>query len=549
MEGDAKQAPLQPSYQQDISVGAGTAPTQQATQQQQTSSPQSSPQSGGLNQSSPLQAPDPIKQPPSFQQKGTLQQRLFQPLQTGAEQGQKSLGEAASFFEQQAGPSRTYEGIGAENLLKQAYTGGAAGDIERAKGLVGAQYEGPQGLDQNTVAGLQTLLGQMQARKEALGTGGGLQTIIGQSVAGLTPGEARFEAKRLLPGAKEKARDIGFETVSPLTGRLLQEKRDAEAFAKQRGEEEADIAERSRGFLTGARGTIEGDLQQKIMAAQAQQEREAQEYQDVLGADEGGRLAALRAANPEIAAQFDTEARRKDIEADQLFQQIMADPKYASISQYDPLDLTITKRGKQFYGADGQDLRRVVPDKNVRKLLYERQQALEKQFDPGTSRAFSKTAGPGEYSTYNPLYGGEGFDAADPAKYLGFDPGTRPSRENLSSEEQKAHFNNIQDIMGNLDTIGEAEPFRAAEIFGEIDKYLEDENAALEAKGEELSKSQKEWYAKVKKARKAARKAKREKEYAKIGAVIGGVVGTIAGGPVGTGIGAGLGSQIGAGAA
>jgi hypothetical protein len=516
MEGDTRPPPS-PTYQQGVAVGAGEAPIQKAPQQQQTPKPP-------LQEAQPLKAPEAIQQPPSFQKTGTLQQRLFQPLQTGSERGQESLGEAASFFEQEAGPSRTYEGIGAENLLKQAYTGGAAGDIERARGLIGAQYGGPQGLDQGTVAGLQNLLGQLQTRREALGTGGGLQTLIGQSVAGLTPGEARFEAKRLLPETKEQARDIGFQTVAPLSTRLMEERRGAQEFAQQRAQEEADIAKRSRGFLTGARGTIESDLQQRIAEAQAQQEREAQEYQDVLGADEGGRLAALRAANPELASQFDTEARRKDIEADRRFQQLMSDPKYAAVAQYDPLGLTITKRGKQFYAADGTDLRRVVPDKKTRGLLVERQQELEKLFDPGTIRPFTKRAAPGEFSTYSPLYGGEGFKALDPVDYLGFDPGTRPSRENLSSEEQREHFNNIQNIFENLDRIGEVEPFKAAEIFGQVDNYLEDEAKALEDKKGELSKANKEWLTQVNKARKKARKAKAKEAYGKIASVISGAL-------------------------
>jgi hypothetical protein len=448
-----------------------------------------------------------------------LQQRLFEPLKTGSEQGQQNLGEAASFFQQEAGPSRTYEGIGAQNTLAQAFQGGQAGDIDKARQLVGAQYTGPQGLDQNTVAGLQNLVGQLQARQNALGTGGGLQTLIQQSVAGLTPGEAKFEAQRRLPEAKLQARDLGYQTVTPLASRLQAEKQKAEQFAQQRAQEEADIASRSKGFLTGERGKIEGDLAQKIAAAQAQQEQEAQQYQDVLGADEAGRLEALRAANPELAAQFDTENRRKDLEAEQKYQQILNDPRFASVAQYDPLGLTITKRGKQFYSSDGQDLRKVVPDKATRALLYERQQELEKLFDPGTARPFSKTAGAGEYASYKPLYGGEGFQALDPVNYLGFDPGTRPSRENLSSEEQRTHFNNIQSILDKLDTIGKAEPFRAAQILGQVDNYLEDEEATLKAKGDELSASQKKWYGQVKKARKKAKKSKTT-EWGKVAGVI-----------------------------
>jgi hypothetical protein len=538
-----------PSYDMtgDTRVGEESPPevmpTSQPLQPAATPAPaaQPAPQTQQAPASPLLEAPDPIQQQPSFKQTGTLQERLFQPLQTGAEQGITSLGEAADFFSQEAGTSRSYEGIGAQDTLNRAFTGGAAGDVEAAQGLVGAQYGGPQGLDQGTVSGLQNLLGQMQNRQEALGTGGGLQTLIQQSVGGLTPGQARYEAERRLGDSKVQARDAGFEQTAPLQAQLAQERQEAQDFAKQRTGEEADIAAQSKEFLTGERGKIEGDLASQIQAAQAQQTAESQKYQDVLGADEAGRMDALRAANPELASGFNTEHRQKDIEADRLKQQILDDPKYASIKGIDPLGLTITKRGKQFYSSDGQDLRATVPDKATRALLYERQQEMEKEFDVGTNRAFSKTAGPGEFSTYNPLYGDQGFDAADPAQYLGFDPGTRPSRENLSSAEQKSHFNNIQSIMGNLDNIGESDPFRAAQMFAEIDKYLEDENAAFEAKGENLSAANKTAYSEIKKARKAAKKAKREKTYGQIGAVIGGVL--LGGGGIQ------IGQQIGEGAA
>lgn len=553
MEGDTRpdpstggSLPQTSQYQGGVQVG-GAAPitsrsnTQKATAQQSTQNVQPSAQGMGtaLQKAEPLSKPDPISQPPSFKTSGTLQQRLFQPLQTGAERGQEALGEAVSYFQQEAGPSRTYGSIGAEDTLGRAVTGGAAGDIEAAQGLVGAQYGGPQGLEQGNVAALQSMLDQLRTRQQALGTGGGLQTLIQQSVAGLTPGEARFEAKRRLPGSREQARDIGFETIAPLTGQLQAERKAAEEFAKQRTGEEQGIAEQSRGFLTGKRGTIEQDLATKIAAAQQQQAQEAQEYQDILAADPSGRLAALRKVEPELAAGFDTDLRRQDIAADKQFQSILDDPKYASISEIDPLGMTITKRGKRFYSSDGQDLRSVVPDKKTRQLLYDRQQDLEDKFSDRKYNPFRRTGDPGELSALRPLYGEGGFDAADPADYLGFDPGMRPSRENLSSKDQKAHFNNIQDILGNLNKIGDAEPFRAAEIFADVDRYLEEENAALESAKENLSSQQKSWAKQVKTARKAVRKAKREETYGKIGAVVGGV---LLGDPV-------LGQKVGAGAA
>jgi hypothetical protein len=515
--------------------------------------------------------PQPAPTLASYTRQGSLGERLFSPITTGAQAGQQSLTQAGDLFRREAGPSRTYEGIGAEGTLRDAYTTGRAEPMEAARGLVGARYEGPGGLDQGTVSGLQRLTDDLRTRQRALGQFGGLETLIGQSVPGLTAGEARFEARRELPGARVQARDLGFQQINPLMQRLADERAGAEAFATQRAGEEADIADRSRGFLTGERGGISAAIE-NLMAERAAQQAAAQSaYGGIQGApDAASRLSALEGASPflrlgtaaapadltgaAVAERFNTPGMQQKAEADRLWEEIMGRPEYAGISSYDPLELGVSGRGKAFYDLQGEDVRGVVDDPATRRLLYDRQQELEKSFDPmrGQSRVFSRTPSEGgELANVRPLYHGDAFEAQDPSKYLGFDPGIRPSRQNSSSGVQKEQFNRINDLLGEMDRIAEGgDPFRAASIFADADKYIADEEAALEARGEELTAAGKEWAGSVKKLRKAYRKAKREKEYAKIGSVIGGVVGGVLGvpgGPLGIAGGASTGSSIGGG--
>jgi hypothetical protein len=165
------------------------------------------------------------------------------------------------------------------------------------------------------------------------------------------------------------------------------------------------------------------------------------------------------------------------------------------------------------------DLRATEPDVGIRSQLHARQRELEKAFDP-LEAARGRGA---EGSVYNPLYFGEGFEGPDVTEYLGFEPSVRPSRENLSSEEQRTQFNNIMEMLDKLDRISEAKnPFHAAMVSARIDDYLADEEAALEEKKGELSKTALEWRAMVRNARRHARKIARHKPWKDIQAVLGG---------------------------
>jgi hypothetical protein len=212
------------------------------------------------------------------------------------------------------------------------------------------------------------------------------------------------------------------------------------------------------------------------------------------------------------------------VAADATEAEIMA--KYPELAGQPSLirDLSGSGRGTTaYYTEDDEgaltDLRATEPDAGVRTQLYARQRELEQAFDP-----LETAAGRGaEGSTHNPLYFGEDFESPAIKDYLGFEPGILPSRENVSSEDQRTQFNNIMDMLGKLDRISEAKnPFHAGMIYAEIDNYLADEEAAFEDKKGELSETATQWRGMVHKARKHARKVARHKPWKDIQKVLGG---------------------------
>lgn len=491
------------------------------------------------------QAPAPQAAPVNlgYQTQGTLEERLFQPVQQATQVGEEQLRQFADLFRQQAGPSRTFAGIGGAGTLEAAVQGGA---MDPARALVGAQYTGPQGLDPTAAGNLMDLASRLRTRQQALGTGGGLATTIRQSTPGATGGEARFTARDILDPEYRQRLAQATAGVDPFAQQLETEITGAGEFARQRAGEEEDIARQAREYLTGRRGGITEDIQSEIDRRLQQQLQARELFGRAVGTEDPEALAGiLRRAQESGAlaegvdpAAFQTDIFRRGQEAQALERSIMEKPEYESISKYGPAErgASGSGRGTLTYYIDGKDYRQVIPDKRERNLFLKRQQELERSFDPLTAGVRR-----GEESAFlNPLYLGGEFQGPQAAQYLEFDPGMRPSRGNVSTEEQRSQFNTINDLLGNLDRISKDEsPFRAAIIGANIERYLEDEEAALEAQTGELSQAAKEWRGQVKKMRKAYRKAKRSEEYGKIGAVVGGL---LLGQP-------GLGQQIGQGAA
>lgn len=491
-----------------------------------------------------LQEPTPGVSAPyslDYQQTGSLEDRLFNPVQAGAETGGQQLEDFASQFLTKAGPDRTYQGIGAEETLSGAVEGTTG--LEAGKALVGAQYAGPAGLDPAGSAYLNDLARQLQTRQNMLSTGGGLTTAVQQSTPGLTPGESRFQAQSMFG---EGFRDVVPQQtagVQQFRGALDAETQAAIDYAAARTGQEQDIATQSRDYLTGRGEGITGDLQTAVEDAKREDAERLALFDQVRGGEDiesiAGYLQQLqgRGAIDFAGTGGAGEGGQPDVgnilsdiyqggqSADALQAQIMA--KYPELAGIDPLGrgLSGSGRGTTTYtgeGAEGEVDYRTLYDKGTRVDLTKRQRELEQEFDP-----LRMARGQGaEGAAFNPLYGGEGFESPDIQEYLGFNPGIRPSRENLSSEEQRTQFNNINDMLGKLDRISEAEtPFQAATIAAQIDQYLSDEEAAFEEKTGELSEDALAWKGMVKKARKKYKKAKRDQKWGMVLDAVGGITG------------------------
>jgi hypothetical protein len=469
---------------------------------------------------------------------GGLYGQLVDPVVGAAQAGSADVMSFADQFRSAAGPSRTYDDIGAEATLSGAVEGAPLGP---AFDLVGAQYEGPAGLDPTGVGGLGFLQGQLETREQALGTGAGLTTAIGQTVQTLTPGETRFEAEAMFDPAYRAALATDLAPIGQFAGELATETQAAKEFAESRAAQEADIAAKSTEYLTGRGEGITGDIQAQIDEITAQQLGASQAFTGALGSeDPAAMVEALRKAQEggftgdvDVAGGFETEAFKAGQGAEANTAAIIGDPKYAALKDVPQGQLGIDSKGRQTYmipdeNGDLKDFRTVLGKGDEAVLFKERQAALEEAFGSqrGVSFPGGRTSGdyfgdPTGQQLTNPLYFGEEFQGPEIASYLGFEPGFRPSRENVSSEQQRDQYNRIQELIGNLDRMSEDKenPWKFAMITANLDGYLEDEIAALEAQGDTLSKEGKEWFAMVRAARKAARKKKAWKKYKAYGKI------------------------------
>jgi len=452
---------------------------------------------------------------PESTQSRTLYDRLFSPIFTGVEEGDAALSEATDLFRADAGPSRTYESVGGAGAVQSAVETGDAPSVEAVKGYAGASYGGPQGLDSATMGGLQQLYQQMRARQGAF-RGGGLQTLIREAAPGVTRGEARFESKRVLGDEAFRGQA---RTTAPLVrqfgSRLGVASQGAQDFAAQRTSEEDALREATRAALSGRKGDINASLAEQIAAAQ-QQQQGVQERYNAAVAPEG------LAKDPEFAAMFGTDSQALLDEANKAFSGVIGDPRYASVAEFDPLQLMLTKRGSEGYQLAGDykpgdwldptDAPGLTPQKV--QTLRERQKALEAQFGRGEGA---------KYGEVRPLYdfGVGSYQGGQPTQYMGLDLGMKPSRENVSTADQRTQFNRITDMLGEIEKIAEAgDPYRAAQIFTDVDTYLADEEAYMESRSKELTKRERTWKNTVNKARKKYRKAKRNAKMAEVMALV-----------------------------
>lgn len=487
---------------------------------------------------------------------------FLQAGQTKLAQTKGNLGELASQFRAQAGPARTFESAGGARLLDAAVSSsGTQNTRDQARGLVNATYGGPTQLDSNALAALSGAVRDVGGQAKGLLTGSGIASTLGTSIAGLTPGEAAFEARRYRydPGFRGQAMSQ-VRDAQGLQGALGSEAQAARAYAQNRSEQEAGIARQARDYLGGKQSGIAKALADSVAAAS---QREAQlraqfdqlqasgrvedvpeEYRQALAGSAGRQeAAAAKARYDEIMQAYDglqlggSEGKRYKVNA----------------GEAPLLEKIITKRGKEWYGLPVEatkgrhkgetvvrDLRKVKGlDKATERRLIERQRALEAQFGADLGRKNDKDKTP--FRDVAPLYDlgagyGESFadrvyKPTDFRSLFDFKEAAGLQPESLASEEQRQQFNTISEILDSQDRLGESTvPYEEAAIKAELQPYLDAEKAALEDRGVKLDEAEKRRRRQIKTARKRYKQAKAAELGTQIGSGVGSLVGLYLGG-------------------
>jgi hypothetical protein len=501
---------------------------------------------------------------------GAIQQ-MFQPLSQQKAQVGQQLGGTVQKFYQEAGPQRTYESSGAQGLLGTAIAGtpDLAEQQKRmgeAKGLVNAQYTGPGQLAQTDVDTIQKGLQESAARRQVLQAGGaGISTLLEQYMPQLSAGQRKYEAGLMSQSPEfQKQRQQYIEESQALQGQSAAEQQKAQEFAQERTTKEAEIASKSKEYLTGRQTEISQQLQDTInqkntedAAARAaydqflktgSQEDWAKIPKNFFGTytPEGTGVGEYQPQTQITAQTFNTDARKNLAQAQQWYNKIV-NTEFAQIKDVPLLQVRIDGQGRETWDFTQKDAsgKETVDQKGSqltdkqRNMAIQRQQRLQDAgFSPGTNReirgqsetaqrgkATTKLVGGemvqmtpaeqqgenayGKFATAMPLYYAEGgptgakWTPADLRTYTVWHPGVSPSRENVSTETQRGIYNNISDLMDFADKLVEAgEPWKAAQVGADVNKFLKDEESVLTQRKDILSKSATDWNKLVNKARK-----------------------------------------------
>lgn len=534
--------------------------------------------------------------PATYQQTQTGS-RVLGAYQSGIAGGHQDVAQALQTFQEQAGPTRTFESIGGAGTLQQAIETPTTGQdyAERMTGasnILGSAYTGPLSWTAGTaksaeqVAATKDKAQELQQQAQALQSGYGVSTLIQKQNPYLTPGQLRYEAQQVTMSPEYRAYQTkALEDVGKLWEGLSAGETTSAARAGERIAEEKAIGEAATGYLQGQRQETVDAWESVIAQKQAEQKaldeawakfQQSGNLEDLRGLPEWARATYTpEAAKPWEAPvqwspeQFNTQARQDLATAQQTYQNIMNDPKYGGIADIPILNLKIDSHGREQYDFSQvpANLKTVMAGimaqlgggekgKNaLNNLLVQRQHDLEAAgFSPGSVREAKPSGGAnmydvskayGKYATYIPLY-----YAGDPQQamwqpedyrfYLQMNPGTLPTRENLATKDQKTLYNNVQTLLEEVDRIGEDEPFRAAQVAAEVDKFLNDEEAILSSREEALKGAAGDWAKTVHQMRRKYEKAKRRARWGKILRIVGGVAAFATGG-LGAGLLAGVG--------
>ncbi len=293
-------------------------------------------------------------QSPLYGTKGTTSERLLSPGAEAIKQIPGQIGGVYTEFEKQAGPKgQTFESRGGSAPL-QSYISTGEG-LDRAAGMVGANYAGPQGLPQDVLAPVSERIGGELTRGEALRSGGGTMALMGEAVPGMTSGMLKYEGRDVFSDPTYRRRAAQqLEEASRLLGTLAEREGAARDYAKVRGNEESEIARRSREWTEKRQGDILAGVAGRATSAVGKQAsiedawKKFQETGDLQYLYGSGADMFLPSGEAWGNQGFTSPYSDKLAQAKKAFENIIS--QYPGLSDWQ-LSPVITNQGNTWYGA------------------------------------------------------------------------------------------------------------------------------------------------------------------------------------------------------
>lgn len=515
----------QSDVERDYGLGTEAAPAPQASEAQ-----------GGQSQAAPTQnATQPLRVYRSMSGNDGAFGGTFAPLKRDLSSISNKIGSQESSFRQGAGERRNFEGIGGSTTLDRAFNPAAsAGEIDQARGLVGAKYKGPSGYDDEAVENLREAISGVQGAALGGRSVAGASYFAGQENPSLSSGERRFEGARKVKdeGYLSGLRDVSRQASETQRG-LEKGIGEAQEFAKARQEDEASIAQAARQIAEQRQAQAFSTIDERVAARDAEEAALVDAYNQFI---DSGALDDLIALPGQGGEQLnEAQVVRDQLAAGGVWDEIMA--KYSDLEQYDVplLERQVSTHGKavlgfpkEWYDANLQNIPAPLMA-TLKDQAMKRQAELENAGFSNEQRATIGGKGvlktdPGRFSAFRSVYDGDGVETQDFRPYFGFREGTGASRENTATQGERFAVNRANDILGRLESLADPDtPYQAATVIEEGDRYLADLERSIKARQGELGESRDKALDDIKKARKSYKKAKKAKNFKVAARVIGGV--------------------------
>lgn len=470
-----------------------------------------------------------------YSQPGSSYSGLFSPLSQGLETAQQELGGSIqSFWDNPAVQPQNYKSLGGNKALWSYVSQGENQPL--AQRMAGAEYSGPEGLTYEPSVSLSDL----QARTNALASGSGLTALMQSSNPRLTPGMARFDAQQAWydPSFKQQAKGYQSQVDKFFKDLTLQQEK-AEARAAERVGEEKEIKEKSKNYLQSLGEQIYGNLGAEVEAKKAQQQQTQDVYAGLRG-EPGGTGPTQEQLQAAGLGEMWTQYSQEQQAAQEAKARI--NEKYKDIADIPDMRMGITDTGREGFIFDYKGKSYIYNRALAGRYGEEAQKVAERVgqrysenmrlFNPGTwyTESHYPDRPLGEHYLYEPyqyrdVLNQPSAQMPNIAQFIGLDPGVRPTRENVATEEQRARLGRINEMIDTIPMLEEANmPFQAARISGDIEGLLAAQEKALEARGELLGEARDKWVTDVRKARNRYEKAKEDAIWGGIAQIVAGSV-------------------------